>query len=100
MKLQMHSIHFDADSKLLDFIQKKMDKLETFYDRIIDGEVFLRLENGDRVKNKVVELKLNIPGSTLFSKEQSNSFEAATDECVEALRRQIKKYKEKNGVNS
>ena len=42
MKLQMHSIHFDADVKLLDFIQKKVDKLETFYDRIIDGEVFLR----------------------------------------------------------
>ena len=45
MKLQMHSIHFDADIKLLDFIQKRVDKLETFYDRIIDGEVFLRVQN-------------------------------------------------------
>ncbi len=98
MKLQMHSIHFDADVKLLDFIQKKMDKLETFYDRIIDGEVFLRLENGDKVNNKVVELKVNIPGQTLFSKDQSDSFEAATDSGVEALRRQLKKFKEKNAM--
>lgn len=98
MKLQMHSIHFDADVKLLDFIQKKMDKLETFYDKIIDGEVFLRIEKGEKVNNKVVELKLNIPGQILFSKEQNSSFEAATDAAVEALRRQIKKYKEKQNV--
>ena len=45
MKLQIHSIHFDADQKLIDFIQKKLDKLETFYDRIVDGEVFLRINN-------------------------------------------------------
>ncbi len=94
MKLQMHSIHFDADGKLLAFIQKKTDKLDTFYDRIIDGEVFMRLEKND-VENKVVEIKLNIPGSQLFAKEQSKTFEAATDMAVEALRRQLKKFKEK-----
>jgi putative sigma-54 modulation protein len=95
MKLQMHSIHFDADIKLLDFIQKKADKLETFYDRIIDGEVFLRLEKNESNENKIVEIKLNIPGQTLFAKEQKASFEAAADAATEALRRQIKKHKEK-----
>ena len=96
MKLQVHSLHFDADQKLLDFIQKKTDKLETFYDRILDGEVFLRLDKGEHSRdNKMVEIKLNIPGTTLFAKEQSTSFEAATDEAVESLRRQIKKHKEK-----
>ena len=92
----MHSIHFDADQKLIDFIQRKTDKLETFYDRIVDGEVFMRLEKNDNRENKIVEIKLNVPGNQLFSKEQSNSFEAAADLAVEALRRQLKKYKEKN----
>lgn len=95
MKLQMHSIHFDADIKLLDFIQKKADKLDTFYDRIIDGEVFLRLEKNESNENKIVEIKLNIPGQQLFAKEQKASFEAATDAATEALRRQLKKHKEK-----
>lgn len=95
MKLQIHSIRFDADQKLLDFIQKKVDKLETFYDRIVDAEAFLRLDKDQNRENKVVEIKLNIPGNTLFSKEQSASFEAATDEAVESLRRQLKKHKEK-----
>lgn len=96
MKLQIHSVHFDADIKLLEFIEKKSSKLETFYDRIIDGEVFLRLEKGDNSReNKVVEIKLNIPGSTLFAKEQSTSFEAAADEAVESLKVQIKKHKDK-----
>lgn len=94
MKLQMHAIHFTADQKLLDFIQEKVDKLETFYDRIIDGEVFLRLEK-DPSKNKVVEIKLNIPNHTLFAKEQESSFEAAAYEATESLRRQLKKHKEK-----
>ncbi len=91
----MHSIHFDADIKLLNFIQKKADKLETFYDRIIDGEVFMRLEKGEARENKIVEIKMNIPGNQLFAKVQSHSFEAAADEAVEALRRQLKKHKEK-----
>ena len=52
MKLQMHSIHFDADQKLIDFIQKKADKLDTFYDRIIDGEVFMRLKKTTKTKTK------------------------------------------------
>lgn len=95
MKLQMHSIHFDADTKLLDFIQKRVDKLETFYDRFIDGEVFLRLDKNSNNANKIVEIKLNIPGNQLFAKEKSDSFEAGIDSASEALRRQIKKFKEK-----
>lgn len=94
MKLQMHSIHFDADQKLLSFIQKKVDKLETFYDRMVDGEVFLRINNSG-IENKTVEIKLNVPGQQLFAKEQATSFEEATDQATEALRRQIKKFKVK-----
>jgi putative sigma-54 modulation protein len=95
MKLQTHSVHFDADQKLVDFIQKKANKLETFYDRIIDGEVFLKLENGEAIDNKIVEIKVNVPGTQLFAKEQSDSFEAATDQAVNALKKQLLKHKEK-----
>ena len=94
MKVQVQSIHFDADQKLIDFIQKKLDKLETFYDRTIDSEVILRLNN-EGVENKSVEIKLNVPGEQLFAHKTNGSFEAATDHCAEALRRQIKRHKEK-----
>ena len=97
MKLQIHAVHFDADPKLLDFIQKKVDKLDTFFDRITDGEDFLKLEKGnEKMHLKIVELKVNIPGQTLFAKQTENSFEAAADEAVEAIRRQLKRFKEKN----
>ncbi|MCC5944995.1 MAG: ribosome-associated translation inhibitor RaiA [Bernardetiaceae bacterium] len=95
MKLNIHSVGFDARDGLLEFIQARLDKLETFYGDIIDGEVFLRVEPGDANENKLVEVKLNLPGSSVFAKSQSKSFEAATDETAEALRRQIKKFKEK-----
>jgi putative sigma-54 modulation protein len=94
MKLQVHSIHFNADSKLINFIQRKIDKLETFYDRLVDGEVFLRLNN-EGIDNKTVEIKLKVPGSLLFAKEQARSFEAATDMATDALRMQLKKFKTK-----
>lgn len=94
MKLQVHSIHFDADQKLIDFIQKKVDKLETFYDRMVDGEVFLRLNN-EGIDNKTVEIKLKVPGNQLFAKEHAGTFEAATDLATEALRKQIRKFKTK-----
>ena len=95
MKLQMHSIHFDADVKLLDFVEKKTKKLETFYDRIIDGEVFFKIDKNVTNENKIVEIKINIPGNQLFVKEQSTSFEAATDVAVDALKRQLLKFKKK-----
>ena len=95
MKLQMHSIHFDADTKLLDFVQKKTSKLETFYDRIIDGEVFFKLDKDASKENKIVEIKINIPGNQFFASEQSSSFEEAADEAIQALRKQLMKYKTK-----
>jgi putative sigma-54 modulation protein len=94
MKLQVHSIHFDADKKLINFIQKKVDKLETFYDRLVDGEVFLRLNN-EGVENKTVEIKLNVPGTQLFAIEKARSFEAAADQAAEALKIQLQKFKTK-----
>ena len=95
MKLQMSSIKFDADVTLLDLIQKKADKLETYYDKIIDGEVNLIVNKNDKRDNKVCEIKLNVPGTTLFAKEQKESFEAAADEAMESLRRQLRKFKGK-----
>ncbi len=93
MQVQVHSVHFDADSKLLDFVQTKLNKLEQFHDQIIGTEVFLRLDKSDVNENKVAEIKIAVPGKDLFAKKQSKSFEEATDVAVEALRRQIRKYK-------
>jgi len=95
MKLQMHSIRFTADQKLIDFIQKKTDKLDKFFDRIIDGEVFMRLDKDNNMENKIIEIKLNIPKSQLFVKERAKSFEEASDQAVEALKKQIMKHKDK-----
>ena len=94
MKLKVHSIHFDADQKLVYFIQKKVNKLETFYDRLVDGEVFLRLNN-EGIENKTVEIKVNVPGTQLFAIEKARSFEAAADLATDALIMQLKKFKEK-----
>jgi putative sigma-54 modulation protein len=94
MKLQMHSVHFDADQKLLDFIQLRLDKLETFYDRITEGEVFLKLDNNS-IENKIVEVKLFVPGATLFTKEQAGTFEIATDRALDSLKTQIMRHKDK-----
>ncbi|UTW65178.1 ribosome-associated translation inhibitor RaiA [bacterium SCSIO 12643] len=95
MKLNIQSIHFDADQKLLDIIQNKADKLDTYFDRIVSGDVFLRLEKSENRENKLVEIKLTVPGNDLFASKKSSSFEEAADEAVEALRRQVKKLKEK-----
>ena len=95
MDIKIHSIRFDADIKLLNFIRNKLEKLVQFYDDIIGSEVFLRVENSQDLENKVVEIKLTIPGNELFAKRQTKTFEASTDLAVEALRRQIRKHKTK-----
>lgn len=95
MDLQVHSLHFDADKKLLDFVNTKVIKLETFFDNIISGEVILKLDKANDSENKVAEIKILIPGKELFAKKQCKSFEEATDLACEALRRQVRKHKGK-----
>ena len=69
MKIRVQSIHFDADQKLLDFIQEKVDKLVTFNDQIIGGEVMLRLDKASDNKNKIVQIMIQIPGNDIVAKE-------------------------------
>ncbi len=100
MNIQFHPSGFTAADQLTSFIEKKLEKLETFYDKIIDADVYLKLDSHQQVKDKTAEIKLNVPGITLFSSETSKTFEAATDLAVESLRRQLKKYKEKQKIHS
>jgi putative sigma-54 modulation protein len=95
VKITTRSIHFNADEKLIKFIEEKIDKLTNLSDNIIEAEVYLRLEKDSNTENKMVEIKLGIPGNDLFAKKNSRSFEEAVDSAVEALRRQLKKRKEK-----
>jgi len=95
MNVKIQSIKFDADQKLIQFINSKLEKLGRFYDGIIGAEVFLKVENNQDLENKIVEVKLLIPGNDLFVQRQSRKFEEALDDCVEVLKRQVTKHKEK-----
>lgn len=95
MKVKVSALHFSADQKLIDFANEKVEKLQTFYDKIIDGNIVFKVDNAQDKENKFAEIKLNIPGKELFAKRQSDSFEKSVDQAVEALRRQLKKHKEK-----
>ena len=96
MNIKMHSIRFDADQKLVEFVNTKVKKLPNVYDDILGAEVFLRLDKdtSDR-ENKLVEIKLDVKGQTVFAKKQCKTFEEATDLSVDALKRQLVKRKEK-----
>lgn len=97
MKIQIQTVHFNADQKLLDFIEKKVSKLTLFYDKIIDSNVVLSMENlNTQVKDKIVVIKANIPGTTLVAKETAKVFEESVDLAVDSLRRQLEKIKNKN----
>ena len=74
MEIRVHSIHFDADKKLLDFIDRKVEKLTVFDDKLMSGEVFLRVEKANDDSNKVAEIKIKTPGSELFAKKTMRFF--------------------------
>ncbi len=95
MDIQIHSVHFTADKKLIEFVNEKVGKLDLFFDNIIASEVFLRLDKSQEGENKIAEIKILIPGKELFAKKQCKSFEEAADLAVEALRKQVSKHKEK-----
>ena len=96
MNIKIQADGFVVDQKLVEFIELKTSKLTTFYDKIIDISVKLSLDNHSKVKDKVVHILCHIPHSNLFVESTAKSFEEATDECVEDLKRQIKKKKEQS----
>ena len=95
MNIQIHSVRFDADKKLIDFVHQKLDKLTQYGEDIVNAEVYLRLDNDIEKENKISEIKLDISGGPLFARRQSKTFEEATDGAVNALKKQIAKHKQK-----
>ena len=96
MKVEIQSLHFNADASLVEFINKKMEKLDRFYDKIIGSDVVLSLEQlNTQVKDKVVIIKTQIPGNILIAKETSKKFEEAVDLAVESIKKQMEKFKAK-----
>ena len=95
MNIQIHSVRFDADKKLIDFVHQKLVKLTQFAEDIVNAEVYLRLDKDQERENKISEIKLELPGGPLFAKKQSKTFEEATDEAIDALKKQITKHKQK-----
>ena len=96
MNVHIQALHFDADSKLVESIKKKVEKLSQFHDRIIKVDVFLKLDNVvHNIKDKVAEIRVHVPKADFFVKASSKSFEASFEEALEALINQIKRKKER-----
>lgn len=95
MKIDVRSVHFTADQKLIDYIGKKVEKLDQYFEKIIDTQVVLKLENSGQVRDKIFEMVLQVPGDRLVAKETSKTFEAATDLAMDTMKRQLIRYKER-----
>lgn len=95
MNVQIHSVRFDADKKLIDFVHQKLGKLTLVGEEIVNAEVFLRLDKDVEKENKISEIRLELPGGPLFARKQSKTFEESMDEAVDAIKKQITKHKQK-----
>ena len=99
MKVNFQAVGFKADQSLIDFTTGRLNKLDQFSDKLIGAEVFFKVTNTTDEDNKEAEIKLDVPGQDMFAKKHAKSFEEAVDLSVEALRRQIRKFKGKDQIN-
>lgn len=96
MNVNIQTVRFDADAKLLDHVSRKVNKLNNFHDRITKVEVFLKLDNVvHQIKDKIAEIKVHVPRHEFFVKQSSKSFEVSFDTALESLISQIKRQKQK-----
>lgn len=96
MEIRIQSIHFDATVALEKFIQKKVAKLEQYYDDILEAEVVLKVVKPETVLNKEALVRIKVSGNELFASKVSDTFEESVDDAVNALQKQLLKLKEKN----
>lgn len=95
MKVNVHAVNFTVDGKLVDFIQERMDKLEKYYDKVVSSDVYLKVEKTSEKENKIVEIKIHVPGDDFLVKKQCKTFEEALEVAAESLERLLVKRKEK-----
>lgn len=99
MNVNIQTVHFDADQKLISYINGKLQKFTLFNDRIIEVRVFLKLDNVvHEVKDKIAEIRVHVPKQNFFVKSTSKSFESSFDEAFDSMVAQIKKNKEKKAA--
>lgn len=96
MTVNIQTQHFSADGKLVSYVEKKLDKLSHFHDRITKVEVYLKLDNVvHQIKDKIAEIKVQIPKHQLFVKHSSKSFEESFDIALSSLIKQMERKKDK-----
>lgn len=95
MKVHVQSVNFNADESLIKFVENKLNSLERYYDKIVDSEVFLKVQQTSEKENKIVDVKLNIPGNDFVVKKQCKTFEEGVMLATDSLKRQLTKKKEK-----
>lgn len=95
MTINISSVHFKTDQKLEEFINEKVEKLNKVHDSIIGSDVILKLENTESPENKTAEIRIKIKGNDAIAAKTAKSFEEATDQAVDALKKQLLKIKEK-----
>ena len=95
MNVKIQSVKFDADKKLVDFIQGKMDKMDRFVENALNAVVTLRIDKDDEQGNKVAGVKIEVAGGELLAERRCKTFDEAVDLCLDAIKKQIDKYKEK-----
>jgi putative sigma-54 modulation protein len=96
MNVNIQTVHFDADMKLVDYVSRKLQKISTFHDRVIKVDVFLKLDNVvHTIKDKIAEIRVDVPRHSFFVKVSSKSFEESFDCALESLVNQIKRKKQK-----
>ncbi len=95
MKVNTQSVNFTADQKLIDYIEKKMQKLKRFFEHVITSDVYLKVENTRDKENKIFEARVHVPGDSLVVKKRSRTFEEGADSAISSLERLLKRRKEK-----
>ncbi len=91
---------FQVNGSLQEAIDEKVGKLKTYFDRIVEAEVYLKVgENRHRHRQQIVEIRLNVPGTTLFAEDRSDVMEKALAGAAEKARRQLVKYKKQLSGN-
>lgn len=99
MNVNIQTVHFDADTKLVSYIQKKISKLSQFHDRITKIDVYLKLDNVvHTIKDKIAEIKVMIPRHEFFVRQTSKSFEESFDCAMDSVINQMKRQKAKRAA--
>lgn len=93
MIVKIQFIQMQVSESMTERVNRKLEKLGEKFDSLVRAEVTFKQENDPSGNGKSCGIEVSAPGTRLYVRSYSDSFEKSLNESMKDLKRKLRKRK-------